>query len=301
MNKFFPIFFLSIIWISQLDARLYYIHIPKTGGSTIRTLIESKVHLSELYPRRMPKREKNQPEMPLYQEIVSGHFPLWFCDQIDENFDKAYKFTVLRDPVDRYLSFLRYRNRNNPNFTSLEHVLETISQTDDRSNLLCKFLANHRNLTGQALLQNAKENIHRFDFIVFFDSFAEDVQNLCHLIGIDLKEESLLHLNTTNPESVSPELMQRVIQINELDIALYEYAKNNYSPKTTSYQFHSPFYSGLMIKKKNIDFTFHMPHKGTNWCYREKECDFSLDQNFIYRYVMDVNPLEIFFNLEENE
>ncbi|MBX9839652.1 MAG: sulfotransferase family 2 domain-containing protein, partial [Silvanigrellaceae bacterium] len=156
MNKFFSLFFLSILWINQLNGRLYYIHIPKTGGSTIRTLIESKVHLSELYPRRMPKREQNQPETPLSQEIVSGHFPLWFCDQIDENFDKAYKFTVLREPVDRYLSFLRYRKRNNPSFTSLENVLETISQTDDRSNLLCKFLTSNQHLTGQDLLQNAK-------------------------------------------------------------------------------------------------------------------------------------------------
>ncbi|MBX9744869.1 MAG: hypothetical protein K2X08_06645, partial [Chlamydiales bacterium] len=144
-----------------------------------------------------------------------------------------------------------------------------------------------------------KENIHRLDFIVFFDSFTEGVQNLCHLIGIDLEEESLLHLNTTNPEAISPELMKKVIQLNELDIALYEYAKNNYSPKPTTYQFHSPFYSDLMRMKKNIDFTFHMPHKGTNWCYREKVNAFSLDQP-IYRYVMD-KPAEIFFNLEKNE
>lgn len=292
------LFYFFIFFLGGAEARLYFIHIAKTGGSSMRALLEKEIHVSELYPRRMPVRTPGGSSPSITQEIVSGHFPLSFCERMDPDFDQAYKFVILREPIDRYLSFLRYRKRNNPSFKTLEAVLSWVKQTDDRSNLLCKFIASHPEATGEELLQSAKENIHRFDFVIFFDHFAEDVKTLCERIGRSWEEESLPHLNTTEPEPVSPELLAEVIRLNELDIAFYEYAKKHYKPKNTSYQFQSPFYTNFLEPKDSIDYTFHSPLRGMNWCYREKVNAFSAHQP-IYRYVMD-KPAKISFSLEPN-
>jgi hypothetical protein len=103
----------------SLDARLYFIHIPKTAGSTMRLLLES--HLSmDVYPHR----HYMQAESPISHELVSGHFPFWFCEKRDPDFDKAFKMTILRDPIERCLSFLRAKKRRHHNFPDLETVMK---------------------------------------------------------------------------------------------------------------------------------------------------------------------------------
>ncbi|MEI7670391.1 MAG: sulfotransferase family 2 domain-containing protein [Pseudomonadota bacterium] len=288
--------------IFNLNARLYFIHIPKTGGTTLHALLENKIYLDELYPpRRMATAN-----MPVDHELVSGHFPIWFCESIDDTFEKAYKLTILRDPVDRCLSMLRYYKKTHQLLLSLEAIFKitqgrhsnNISQ-GFQSNLMCHFFSSQPNLTGNNLLESAKKNLDKFDFVVFFENFKNDVNELCHLFDIKLDDNDIPHFNTTNTEEVSSGLIDAIKQENSLDIQLYRYAKQHLKRKHTFYKIKSRPCFEFLSKKNTINYTFCMPLNGVNFGYRENVDRFSIEYP-IYRWVMD-KEAKIYFNLEKNK
>jgi hypothetical protein len=291
----------------KYQQRFYFIHIPKTGGTSLHALLENQVDLQELYPPRRFQKANQPPD----HQLVSGHFPYWFCKKIDKEFDQAFKVTILRDPVERYLSFLRYRRRNRPELQNLDlefiHNNPSLDKTvdfgsdktfkfDRGANRMCAFLASDLNLEGRALLESAKKSLETFDVVLFLENFESDVTRLCQMIGIDPLSQETPHLNTTTSQEVSPEFIEIIKKYNDLDIELYEYAKTHLKQNTASYRFGS---SQLFSEKvKKIDYQFFMPLQGINWCYRENVDRFSPEYP-IFRWVMD-KPAKIYFNLKEN-
>ena len=279
--------------------RFYFIHIPKTGGTSLHALLENQVDLNDLYPpRRFQKANQ-----PLDHQLVSGHFPYWFCKELDKEFNRAFKVTILRDPVERYLSFLRYRKKNRPELRDFD--LEFIHNNpcrhntfdfDQGANRMCVFLASEPNLTGRALLESAKKSLETFDAVLFLENFESDLSRLYPMIGIDPISQETPNLNKTTPQEVRQEFKEIIRKYNDLDIELYEYAKTHLKQKKTSYRFRS--WRLFSDKIKEIDYQFYMPLQGINWCYRENVDRFSPEYP-IYRWVMD-KPAKIYFNLKKN-
>jgi hypothetical protein len=280
-----------------LDARLYFNHISKTGGSTLRLLLELQVEIDEIYPYRHPDLGKKK---PVEEDLVSGHFPYWYCKTLDPDFESAFKVTILRDPVERYLSYLRAKKRSNRQFTDLESVMNyyrvvsinsiTIGLVD---NAMCKNLASSPKLQGEALLESAKESLQKFDCVIFFDQYGEGVIDLFRRLGIELHEEEIPTINSTVKEPVSPSLLEEIRQQNLLDIELYEYARTHLQSKRTQYPLRSRSFDDLLRKRSSLDYTFNQPLNGNGWCYREKP-----PGTPTYRWVMD-RPACISFYLEE--
>ncbi|MBX9924458.1 MAG: sulfotransferase family protein [Rhabdochlamydiaceae bacterium] len=294
--SFFTLYGIS----TSLDARLYFLHIPKTGGTTIHTVLENQIHLNELYP----PRKASMANIPVNHEFVSGHFPFWFCAQLDPEFDQAFKFTILRDPVERVLSLLRYTKKHRPNLRSmnLDEIFELLihneSHKNDMTQNTISFLTSQPDLPEEDVLKNAKDTLNKLDFVVFLDNFEQDTKELFEALGIQWNTEFLPHTNTTEAEYVSPELLEKIKELNKLDIDLYEYAKKNKKTINSTYQFSSSSYKELLSKKNHIDYEFSMPLKGSGWCFRENVDRFSAEYP-IYRWVMD-KPATINFNLEKN-
>jgi hypothetical protein len=247
--------------------------------------------------------------IPINHEFVSGHLPFWLCQQLDKEFDQAFKFTVLRDPIDRFLSLLRYKKKHNPQFWSmdLDSVFQIVVQEDnfeseqknDIMNIsMCHFLAYEPALSGEDLLNSAKKTLDSLDFVLFFDNLEQDAKELFEMIRIEWNADLLPHVNTTQQEEINQKLIEKIKTINKLDIELYEYAKKNKKHKKSTYSFSSPAYQNLLQKKDNIDYAFCMPLKGYGWCFRENVDRFS-EEFPIYRWVMD-KPAKIYFNLESN-
>jgi hypothetical protein len=169
------------------------------------------------------------------------------------------------------------------------------SKEELKDNGMCRFLATSKNLEGEALLEDAKKNLDSFDAIVFFDNFASDVIDLFKRFDIDLQENDIIKINTTEKEPVSSELMQKIEKMHELDMQLYEYAKSHYRKKTSPYPYPKTTFEKLSKKSSHIDYTFDQPLRGSGWTYRDED----KNQRFpIYRWVMD-QPAEIYFSLEE--
>lgn len=231
------IYFCLFFSFQFLEARLYFLHIPKTGGTTLRLLLEQQFSEDEIYPFRNRKAATR----PVEEELVLGHFPYWFCKQIDPDFHSSFKVTILRDPVERYLSFLRAKKRGDPSLLDLEAVLNLRKDPNNRykegliDNALCRYLANDPSIEGEALLESAKLSLHDFDHVLFFDNFNDEVGHFFKCLGIDLNENEIPKTNATIKEAISQHVLEVVTKLNALDIQLYEYAKKHIHRKYGRY------------------------------------------------------------------
>jgi hypothetical protein len=291
---------IAIHFPGQLDARVYFLHIPKTGGTTLRCLLEMQLSAEEIYPFR----NSNQAKGAVSQELVSGHFPYWFCHKLDDRFEDAFKVTILRDPIERYLSFLRAKKKADIQLPDLESVLR-LRQSPSRKyhfglmdNALCRNLAVDPHLEGEALLESAKQTLHRLDAVLFFDHFTEDILALFQRLGINLSNDDIPTMNVTEKEPVSAHLIEEIKQLNKLDIQLYHYAKTCLQKKNTEYPLRTTSFESLITKSCAIDYSFNLPLNGRGWTYRDMINE-EEGNNPISRWVMD-QPAYIYFSLEDS-
>jgi len=221
-------FLLLILFFGVSEARIKFIHIPKTGGSTIHEVLSRYFYEKEIYPYRRTNaaisvNAKGKAEsMPsINHELVSGHFPYWFMEEKDNDRKNSFTFTVLRDPVERVFSHYRFRKRANP------HVDVTVEQV--AKNWTCRMLCSDPKLTGSALLENAIENLKKLDFVIFMDNFVDDTKTMLQMIGIDTTYVKIPKLNATKKERYDQKTIEKVKEDHALDVALYRYVNEHLS------------------------------------------------------------------------
>lgn len=205
----FFVFFISLFSIAQ--AKIHFLHIPKCAGSTTHEYFIKNFPRHKLYPYRMITKQN----MPLItQQYTSGHFPLWFLLQNDRDYEKAFIFTVLREPVERAFSNYRFwRKTDFPNLTYDEVP----------KNLMCQMLASKPDLQGEELLMSAIEGLHRMNAIIFVDNFENGLRKLFKLLNFRLPKK-IKHFNITEPATYDESIIDFMKKENYLDILLYEYA-----------------------------------------------------------------------------
>lgn len=235
MNKlFFSILFIFMASFSlPCTARIVFLHIPKTAGTTLNGLLVSNFNSQDIYPHRKiyqhrvttysPKDVSNVLRaLPIIDhQLVSGHFPIWFLKEKDPNFNKSYIFTVLREPVDRVLSHWNAAGAEG-------------SPLDKCPNLMCKMLCSDATLTGEELLNDSINNLHRMDFIIFQDDFDNGVRNLFSRLNLTLPKNKIPHRNRSARKEISEKVLNELREINALDVRLYEYANENFRERFRS-------------------------------------------------------------------
>lgn len=230
----FSFFMLFVLFANFCDARINFVHVPKYGGTTIYELLKENFPESEIYPHRKVKKGRvmsyNLQDMQdvfrefpnIHHKVVAGHFPMWFFLEKDNTYDQSFFFAVLRDPVERVLS--QYRDR-------LRNAKKEISPLDVPSNMMCKMFCSDNTLEGEELLQNSIQNLNRMDYVIFMDTFDRDVAHLFRRLGLKLGK-SVPKFNSTEKTYVSPEMISKIKELNELDIRFYEYAKQRFQKGT---------------------------------------------------------------------
>jgi len=227
-------------------SRFFSVHMQKTGGISLYMQMQREFGEQGVYPDPTdgdPVADAPQLMVPRLIErwavrrdqirVVTGHFPLCTTELLDADFST---FTVLRDPVERTLSYLRHHGKTTParSGLSLEEIYE------DPGNF-SHFIENHMvkmlSLTREEMtdgmmtvvnfddrrLETAKRSLERLD--VF--GLQEDMEGFVRLLesryGWGLGPT--VHENVTEHSEVPGSFRKRIAEDSRLDMELYEHAR----------------------------------------------------------------------------
>jgi hypothetical protein len=225
--------------------RYFFMHIPKTAGMTLYHRLV-RCHGKTLYPLP-PDRGSLDAAADIDHltrcfathrsqiRVVVGHFPR--C--IDEVLGVPLTtFTILRNPVDRTLSFLRRRkqreeNRDRPiedlyanpyllhgwihNFM-IKALTMTVPEMQRGVASMVRY--------DEGRLERAKQVLeHRIELFGLQEDFDTFCEELSSRFGWDLGDGALL-ANQTSAMDVSDELKERIAHDSTLDMQLYQFAQD---------------------------------------------------------------------------
>jgi len=224
-------------------------HIPKTGGMTIHKILEDFVG-NDLSPILNSSFKEGFQLLNQYK-IVSGHF-YFYPDDLKKNFlDDLFLFTLLRDPLDRIISHFFYSKEDTANtgnfvieaaktYSLYEYVFsENINIRNNISNVQ----VNHfypsiwngsNDLSENEKLDLAKKSFDYYDLVGVYHQFDDFLTVLCYECGWPpVREIPRINVTSKRPKisEIDPKIIQRLEELNQLDLALYEYATQLFNQK----------------------------------------------------------------------
>ena len=229
--------------MSARPPRFFFVHIQKAAGTSLVFRLRRQFGRAAIYP---PECDKGDVATVIsvdhllerwrtYRDVirvVTGHFPLCTVDLLRDSFTTL---TVLRDPVERTLSYLRHHRELTPDDS--ERSLEAIYADPFRFHgLIHNHMVKMFSLTTAEMadgmltqveftpdrLERAKENLARVDIVGFQEGFEEFCDSLTRRFSWDLGEAR--HVNRTERFEVSDAFRARIAEDNAMDIELYSFA-----------------------------------------------------------------------------
>jgi hypothetical protein len=229
--------------------KIIFIHIPKTGGSTLQGVINRQYRKSQivnlLNDRQAPKVVKMSPSEVEKIKVFKGHIAFGYHNNFPDPSNVTY-ITMLRDPIKRIISNYYF-------ILSLEEhplhevvVNENISLKDyvssgiiaNAENAQVRLLSNniyvpHGECTRE-MLEQAKQNIDTsFAVAGLNEMFDETVLLLQDEFGWKWPVYSRQNVtgHGIKPLDLDSETLAVVEQYNALDIELYDYVKEQFQKR----------------------------------------------------------------------
>jgi hypothetical protein len=229
--------------MSSSPRPIFFVHLQKTAGTSLNFRLRNQFPRDAIYPQKVDEGSvaavltvdhllrawhAHRDEI----RIVTGHFPLCTTQLLGGEFTT---FTVLREPVERTLSYLRHHRKLTPE--DADRSLEEIYDDPFRfhgliHNHMVKMLSltttemNDGMLTRVEFtpdrLERAKENLSGVDFVGVHSHFDEFCDDLARHFGWDLGAPQ--HANRTDSVDVPTSFRDRIAEDNAMDRELYELA-----------------------------------------------------------------------------
>lgn len=230
--------------------RLFVAHMQKTAGTTLRDRLRASYPEEAIYPNATDGPDARVAVISVQHlrhrwaargreiRLLTGHFPVRTLEVLDVD-EPFITLTVLRDPVERTLSFLRHqaarRQRGATEDTPLEeiyddpfrfeamiqnHMTRTLSLTPDEmgpgDGVLTSVPYTRERLQ---MAVDALESLDLFGLQHRLDDLFSELESR---FGLDTG--SPLRSNTTEETEVDPALIERIRTDNALDVELFEHA-----------------------------------------------------------------------------
>jgi hypothetical protein len=226
------------------ETQFFFVHLQKTAGTALWRRLKSEFAPDEVYPG---PTDGEPPATVLSVEhlracwqqrhgeirIVTGHFPLCTSELLGGRF---VTLTLLRDPVERTLSYLRHHRETTP--ADREVTLESIYDDPVRFELVHNHMVKMLSMTAAEMtdgamthieftperLRHAKDRLHDVDVVGFQEDFSAFCEELSARYGWDLGDP--IFMNRTEPVDVDAAFRARIARDNALDVELFDYARD---------------------------------------------------------------------------
>ena len=250
-------------YIPYHDELIVYQHLPRTGGDSMRTHAFNNVSIDFLPiwrsdPDSPPKPFEWNEEIVRNASAVKGYFSKNDIDKL-RSFGRPLKvFTFLRHPIERVLSFYDFTGFGEASdYFSYDSSIELFSGENGPSRLehAISFTYNamvyqygdqlhidYRSLSGEEALERAKRELDKMDFVGFYenlgpdfwhihktifgDTIVPDVYPWAFYLGCIIGSPRFRVAKYT--KLVDEKTMERVREVNRLDLELYEYARQKF-------------------------------------------------------------------------
>jgi hypothetical protein len=235
--------------------RYFVVHMQKTAGTTLRDRLRATFPDEQIYPNAtdgpdarvavisVEHLEKRWVARGDQIRLLTGHFPVRTVELLDAPF---VTMTVLRDPVERTLSFLRHQAERRQRGATEDTPLVEIYEDEFRfRHMIQNHMTRTLSLSPEEMrkddgvltpvaytperLEMAKEALVGLDLFGLQDRFDEFCDELSERYGLDVGGP--LRTNTTEPAEVPIEFIDRIAEDNALDMQLYEFACRLYSQR----------------------------------------------------------------------
>lgn len=243
---------LSRLQNGELRHRLYFLHIPKCGGTSFVQAIRSHYHTLN------PAKELDyyhldpyaaiqaadalgidhlafQRNISLYFlaqdfEYVYGHFT--FSNKAYELFHDKYKFvTLLRDPVKKWISLYFYNRYKKSDFFRVSDDLHAFLETETARGYGCDYAMQFAgkdvtyDFCSQEAIDTAVANLKLFHLVGKLEEMTTFITQFEHIFGLKLK----IKHNRKNPVAkdernklLTPEVLEKIEKICRPNMEIYQ-------------------------------------------------------------------------------
>ncbi|MEB3212190.1 MAG: sulfotransferase family 2 domain-containing protein [Leptolyngbyaceae bacterium] len=276
------------------DDQLCLLHIPKTAGSTLTSIVDANFHIDDIFPDNVIG--KYSPEELERYRFFRSHYD----HQVQRFFKKPpYFITILRDPIDRAISLYEFwkraRLRDQPDDKPLSDLLkeatlgglEAFTCYDDPQvrartcNRQVRQLAigvgglgpdPSADFSDEELLAMAKKNLDDHLFVGLTERFQDSVFLMNYIFGwypIANYQSLRVASKRSRKEDIPQDTIDVVASVNQLDIALYEYGCERFQRDYTQ-----------MVRELQENYGLPTPEEGdrliTDTATPEERIDFLL-------------------------
>jgi hypothetical protein len=212
---------------------LIHLHMPKTGGSTLKKIIKKNYDNRssfEVYCEQRKLSEKLTELSKLNVHCIQGHFPYG----IHKYFSKPYAYvTMLREPIDRVISeyfYIRNIPWNENHEKVMKMSLEEYQNEQINQNLQTRYILGtnfNKPLTDEDFEQAKLNLLNDFSLVGITEYFDQSVFMMQKQFEWDNIYYSKVNVTKSrlSKREVSPVLLEKIMENNQYDIQLYSLAK----------------------------------------------------------------------------
>ncbi len=241
---------------------LYYLHIPKTAGTSFTDFISKQFHATESHPPQHISAFLKTPRTVLDNyKFIAGHF-FYNVDAFMHR--KPVYITMLRDPLERTISHYSHVRRSPAHYAypivKSQSLLEFARDPRTQplyANMQARYIGLNMNYPeiieklasnqyqgleleqqmeayapngyfDPTILEQAQERLTNFAFVGLAEHFDKSIDLLAHTFGWELQQETRnlnIGVNRPAPSEISQDAIDIIRENTQLSSSLYEQAR----------------------------------------------------------------------------
>jgi hypothetical protein len=212
--------------------RFFFIHVPKTAGTSFRAMLYRQFDESSIYPNQKDIEANNGlypgfdrvlalPEDRIRRTLLfNGHYPFLFGRLFGEG---MRTLVFLRDPVARTASYVHQLQREQPGFQGMELSRILDAASDHITNTQVYLLAGHHlpPLLDRTDLDLARRHLAACDFVGITEEFDLSLGLAERMFRWKLGDPMELNVNPQGRGETDTAVLDKIRERNELDLGLY--------------------------------------------------------------------------------